>query len=72
MGYAFVMGNCIVCRSLFIFNPVRVPSVVLAGQREPVCRACVERANPLRVAKGMPAIAILPDAYEPCDEQELD
>lgn len=64
MGWMFVLGECVVCRRLFSFNADRVPSVVVNGTREPICRACVERANPLRKAKGLPEIPILPGAYE--------
>jgi len=56
-----------------MFNPLRVPSIrpTENSPREPICRACVERANPMRIANGLPPIAILPDAYEAIDEQEL-
>jgi hypothetical protein len=71
MGYAFAIGHCAGCGQPFGFNPMRVPSISIKGAREPICRACVERANPLRVANGLPPIEPLPDAYEPCDEGEL-
>ena len=64
MPYIFVMGSCIACGQPFFFNPDRVPSIVLNGQREPVCRDCVERANPLRKTKGLEAIRILRGAYQ--------
>jgi len=64
-------GKCIVCRNPFAFNPVRVPSLMVDGNREPVCRTCILRVNPLREAKGLPPIEILPDAYAPCEEGEL-
>jgi len=64
MGWMFVLGECAVCRKLFSFNADRVPSVVVRGQREPVCRACVEHANPLRKEKGLREIVILPGAYD--------
>lgn len=71
MGYVSCMSPCIVCHSIFSFNPMRVPSVVVRGHREPICRPCVETANPQREAKGLPVIEILPGAYEACDESEL-
>jgi hypothetical protein len=71
MGYAVCMGPCIGCRRPFGFNPLRVPSVVIEGERRPICRACVERVNPQRLANGLPPIVPLPDAYEPVDESEL-
>lgn len=64
MAFMSCMGECISCRCLFSFNPDRVPSAVVNGVREPICRACVERANPLRLERGLPAIDILPGAYD--------
>jgi hypothetical protein len=64
MGFMLCTGQCCVCRGLFSFNPSRVPSAVVNGKREPICRACVERANPLREERGLPKINILPGAYE--------
>lgn len=71
MGYAMAMGPCIGCGRLFSFNPVAVPSAVVDGVREPICRDCVERANPIRIAKGLEPIVIRPDAYEPVEENAL-
>lgn len=70
-GYAFAWGSCIGCGQVFGFNPVRVPSITMDGQREPICRACVERANPRRIANGLDPIVPAPDAYEPVAESEL-
>jgi len=72
MGYAFAMGLCFGCKRPFTFNPVRVPSVVVDGERYPICAGCVERANPLRAKNGLPLIVPLPGAYDPCDESELE
>jgi hypothetical protein len=71
MGYAIVMSACYGCHRLFSYNPVRVPSVTVNGAREPICRACIERVNPMRLAKGLPPIVPLPDAYEAVEESEL-
>ena len=71
MGYAFAMSACFGCGRTFSFNPVRVPSITVDGTRRPICRDCVERVNPLRVANGLEPIVPLPDAYEPVDEYEL-
>jgi hypothetical protein len=71
MGHAIAFGNCIGCGRLFSFNPLLVPSVRVNGVREPICRACVEQANPVREAKGLEPITILPGAYDPVDEEEL-
>lgn len=64
MSAMFALGECVCCHQLFSFNPDLVPSVTINGAREPLCRACVERANPLRKAKGLPEIVPLPGAYE--------
>jgi len=71
MGYALCMGNCFSCKRLFSFNPLRVPSLRVNGNREPVCRACVDRANPVRIANGLEPIVPAPDAYDFCSENEL-
>lgn len=63
MGYMFCTGECVRCRQLFTFNPERVPSVVVNGTREPLCKTCVEWANPQRIAKGLEPIKVLPGAY---------
>ncbi len=65
MAYVVVVGPCVACGRVFSFNPDRVPSVTVKGSREPVCRNCVERANPRRVENGLPPIVPLPGAYEP-------
>lgn len=64
-------GFCVGCGSIFTYNPVLVPSVVVNGVREPACLSCVEEANPVRRAKGLDEIVVLPGAYEACDESEL-
>ena len=66
------MAPCIGCGQIFSFNPMRVPSSsAVTGKREPICRACVERLNPMRRANGLEPIVPLPDAYDECDESEL-
>lgn len=73
MGYAFMIGSCFACGRIFTFNPVRVPSVRdINGIRQPVCRTCVDRINPLRKQKGLPGWVVVSDAYEACDESELE
>jgi hypothetical protein len=72
MGYAICTGNCFGCNRLFSFNPVRVPSIRNAnGEKQPVCKECIDRANPLRVKNGLEPIVPAPDAYEAVDEGEL-
>ncbi len=60
MAWMQIIGECASCRGFFPFNASRVPSAVVNGKREPICRTCVERANPQRVERGLPAIVILP------------
>lgn len=69
MGYMLCHGECANCHRLFSFNPDFVPSVRVNGHKEPICRACVEWANPLRKEKGLAEIQILPGAYEPQEIQ---
>lgn len=71
MGFALCTGTCAACHRLFMFNPVRVPSVRINGEREPVCEACMRAANVERAKRGLEPFVILPDAYEACDEAEL-
>jgi len=71
MGYAIVWSPCVGCGRVFGFNPHRVPSVPINGVREPICRDCVDRSNPTRIANGLEPIRILPGAYEPIHESEL-
>ncbi len=63
MGYMFVMGNCI-CGAMMTYNPNTVPSVRIDGVRQAICRVCIERANPLRIANGLAPVVIASDAYE--------
>ena len=65
MGYELCMGVCIACGRVFGFNPHRVPSVRVKGEREPVCQECIEVANAKRKAAGLPELKVLPGAYEP-------
>ena len=70
LGYLFMLAPCVSCNKPFGFNPDKVPSLLIAGVREPVCEECVNRANPLRKANGLPPIVPLPGAYEPAAEDE--
>lgn len=60
----FVIGPCIGCGTVFSFSAERVPSITVNGTREPICRSCVEIANPERIKNGLAPIEILPGAYE--------
>jgi hypothetical protein len=69
MGYMMAYSACIGCGKLFGYNPHSVPSSsAVTGEREPICRACVERINPLRKRHGLAPIVPAPDAYEPAEE----
>jgi hypothetical protein len=73
MGYAMVTSPCVVCKALFAYNPHRVPSIRRHpdGPREPVCARCMREANDERARRGMPLLAIDPEAYNPIEESEL-
>lgn len=71
MGFYFVTGECFGCHRLFTFHPHKVPSIVIDGERRPICRSCIEKANPLRIAKGLDPIQILSGAYDPAEEGEI-
>jgi hypothetical protein len=69
MGYLMAYSACIGCGKVFAYNPHTVPSCsAITGHREPICRGCVERVNPLRVRNGLPPIVPADDAYEPAEE----
>lgn len=66
--FVSVIGACVGCKTPFSFHPNLVPSVRVNGSREPICKACVEKANPERVKRGLDPIAVLPGAYEAAEE----
>lgn len=69
MAVMWCHGHCYTCRAFISFAPTKVPSLPAnlthTGEKEPVCRACIERANPDRKKNGLPPIVILEGAYEP-------
>jgi hypothetical protein len=71
MGYVTCFSPCINCHRPFTYHPNKVPSALINGTREPICRDCVDRANPLRVARGLAPIEVLPGAYESAEESEI-
>ena len=72
MGYALAVGTCYACGGTFSFNPVRVPSTRdKNGEKQPVCRGCMTKANEKRKTMGLEPFVILDDAYEFCDENEI-
>jgi hypothetical protein len=68
MGYMACVGSCMCCGRVFSFNPNKVPSI----NGEPICKDCVDKANPIRVAKGLKPITYGKDAYEGVDEDEVE
>ena len=46
-------------------------SSAITGEREPICQACVDQLNPIRIKNGLQPIVPLPGAYEPQDEDEI-
>jgi hypothetical protein len=71
MGYVMAVGTCFGCKGVFMYNPLRVPSISVNGVKEPICKKCVDRVNPQRKKNGVPEIVPHPDAYEAADEGEL-
>jgi hypothetical protein len=71
MAYIYGAAPCCRCQQVFIFNPMRVPSVIIKGVRQPVCSDCIAPLNALRRTLGNPEIVPLPGAYDACDEAEL-
>lgn len=67
MGYLMAYGPCFACGALFGFNPERVPSIIVDGEREPICRSCIELANPMRRERGLPEWVIHADSYAPIE-----
>jgi hypothetical protein len=73
MGYAIAMSPCLCCKRVFAYNPMRVPSSsAVTGKREPICQGCMIQLNQKRAAMGLPPFPVNPDAYEACDEGELE
>ena len=71
-GYAVMMSPCLICKKIFGYNPHRVPSIRVNGERRPVCLPCIVRENQRRQLVGQELLADpRPDAYEPIQESEL-
>lgn len=64
-GYCVLMGECGSCHKFFSFHPHFVPSV----NNVPICKECIDSANPIRVERGLPEIKYHPRAYETCFEE---
>ena len=82
-GYVTGMGSCLICASIFQFNPNKVPSMRARKDkhgnlvrdpscgREPICGSCMARINEGRSARGEELIEEHPLAYEAIPEDEL-
>lgn len=79
-GSLLVTSPCFGCGRLITYNPLRVPSIRVnpatgapdpTGKREPVCLDGIHRANPRRIANGVPPITVHPEAYAPLPEHEM-
>lgn len=68
MGYAIMLGFCAACKNPIQFNPHKVPSLMIQGVRQPICRACAERWNELHKENARPIQA---GAYDYLPEEEL-
>lgn len=69
MPFMSVIGSCCACGVQIVFSPSRVPSLVVNGSREPLCRTCHARWNEIhRTSKGLPPVEAHPEAWEadPC------
>ena len=62
-SFMWAIGSCVACRRMFAFDPEIVPSVVVDGVREPLCRGCVGEANVVRREQGIPVIVPMRGAY---------
>ena len=77
MAFMLATSPCFACGQSFSYNPELVPSIRVNakgsydpnGTAEPICRPCVERANPVRIKNGLEPIVILPGAYEAAEVQ---
>jgi hypothetical protein len=68
MGYALMFVECCNCNKSFGCNPHKVPSLMLGGRRQPLCKECANRWNELHPENTRP---IQEGAYSFFDENEL-
>lgn len=72
MGYVTVFSTCYTCNGFMSFNPNKVPSLRINGERQPLCEACANKYNATRKKMGLPTTEIDPDAYGSADEDEVE
>lgn len=70
-GFVQAIGRCLLCRQPFGFNPHKVPSYRVNGEREPICPTCMADLNQKRQMAGLDPFPIAPDAYAALPEDEL-
>ena len=67
-----MIGSCVNCKAPINFNPVRVPSIRVNGEKQPLCPACFMQWNQIhRVSQGLEPIPLDPQAYEPEPEENV-
>lgn len=64
MAWMYLTTTCCNCGKIFNCNPHTVPT----ANGEPICKPCVEWANPQRLKLGLAPIPMLPDSYSPVEE----
>jgi hypothetical protein len=72
MGYAVLIMECCVCGGRFSANPHKCCSIRIDssgnpsdnGERRPVCRPCVLKANKIRRNLGLEQFPINHEAYD--------
>jgi hypothetical protein len=60
----FVLSACVGCQQIISYNPNKVPSLSVNGNREPICKKCFNKWNEIhRTSKGLEAVYLHPEAY---------
>ena len=67
MSYMTCTSHCVGCGELISYNPSRVPSIRVNGEKQALCLECATKINQNRIKAGMDACFIPPDAYEPLE-----
>jgi hypothetical protein len=77
MGFAIVVGPCLVCGNPFGYNPLTVPSHPAKNgfpssnptdPKEPICSSCIAIVNEERRKAGQPEWPVYDDSYAPVEE----
>jgi uncharacterized CHY-type Zn-finger protein len=70
-GFVLAYSACFACHIPFSFNPHKVPSFRVNGEREAICASCMAVVNAKRKEMSLEPHPIEPDAYEPLPEEKL-